>query len=101
MDLEDEAGEDVGVGLDHAVGDLAGARRGSVLEEAIEQELDAEVVRGAAEEDGRGVAGEHGLGIEGGAGVVQHREFLGDAVEHVVINALADHIVGEAADGDW
>jgi hypothetical protein len=61
-------------------GPAAGVARAarSPAKEAVQQELDAEVVHGAAEVDGRLLAGADGGEIEGMAGAVEHRELLGD-----------------------
>jgi hypothetical protein len=58
LDLEDEAGEDGIVGLDDAAAGAVRRGRGGALEEGIEEQLDAEVIHGAAEEDGGEMAGE-------------------------------------------
>jgi hypothetical protein len=59
LDLEDEAGEGGMVGGDEGRRTRRGGG-GGVVEEGVEQELDAEVVDGAAEEDGGHVAGADG-----------------------------------------
>jgi hypothetical protein len=77
LDLEDEAGEFFGFDRNGwAFGGFAGLRvtnsggrsgagRHGVLQETVEQELDAEVVHGAAEVDGRLPAGLHGARSKG------------------------------------
>ena len=100
LDFEDEAGEGRVVGGDRLAVDVAGSRRGGVLEEPVEQQLDAEVVHGAAEEDRGGVAGQHGGGVEGFAGKVKHLQFFADAPVGRVVNPVADDRVGDVADLD-
>ena len=74
--------------------------RDGVLQESVEEELDAEVVDGGAEVDGRLLAGADGGEIEGVAGAVEHGELLGDLVEGVVVEFLADGGILEGGDVD-
>ncbi len=48
------------------------------LQEAVEEELDAEVVRGGAEEGGGEVPGENFLQVEIGTGSLEEFQFLAD-----------------------
>jgi hypothetical protein len=125
LDLEDEAGEFRGIDRDDTFlrsgGGLAavgaqrgrsasrsdgdrdratGLRRHRVLEETVEQELDAEIVHGAAEVDGRLLAGLHGLEIERVAGAVEHRELVLHLAEGVVVELAAHGVVIEGGDVD-
>lgn len=52
LDLENKAGEFGVVRRDDEFARLAGAGRRSVLQKEVEQELDTEIIEGAAEEDG-------------------------------------------------
>ena len=55
-----------------------GSGRGREFEEPIQQELHAEVVRRAAEEDGREFAGEHLVHIEVRARAFEQFQFVAD-----------------------
>ena len=63
----------------------AGLGRDRVVEKAVEEQLDAEVVDRAAEVDGRLPAGAHRRQVEGMAGPVEHRQLLGDLRVGVVV----------------
>jgi hypothetical protein len=62
---------------------MRGAGPRGEVDKAVEQELDAEVVGGAAEEDGGEAAGEHGRVVEGVAGAVEHLDLVAGAGEGV------------------
>ena len=100
LDLEDEAGEEGVLREDEAGTGAMSGGRGGALEEGIEEELDAEVIHGAAEEDGGEMAGEDfGLRVFL-AGDFEHFEFLDDAVVIGFVEFFADERVGEIGDGD-
>ena len=63
---------------------------GACCRNEVEQELDAEIVDGAAEEDGRHVAGQDGLFIERFAGGIEHLQFLDEGLERIGRHAVAD-----------
>jgi hypothetical protein len=85
----------------HGDGDgFARGGRHRVLEETVEQELDAEIVHGGSEVDGRLLAGLHGLEVEGVAGAVEHRELVLHFAEGVVVELAAHGVVIEGGDVD-
>ena len=112
LDLKDEAGElrvvdgdgAGGGGLGRAGdGDGDGFARGGrdgVFEEAVEKELDAEVVNGGAEVDGRLLAVLDGVEVEGVTGAVEHLKLLADLLEGVVVEFFADEGIVEVGDVD-
>lgn len=78
LDFEDEGGEVLGGGRDGDVAAGSGEWRWGELEKAIEEELDAEVVGGGAEEDGCEFSGEDLIDIELGTGAFEEFEFVAD-----------------------
>ena len=64
--------------------------RGRVFQEAVEQELHAEVVDGAAEEDRRGFAREHGGVVPIVPGVFEHFQLFDRPVKRRVVEPAAD-----------
>jgi hypothetical protein len=69
-----------------------------VAEEGVEEELDAEVVDGGAEEDGGHVAGGDGGGVVGLAGGVEHFELLDEGGVVGGFEALAEEGGGEVGE---
>ena len=68
LDFEDEGGEVRRVGFDEPVFAEAGHGGGGEFGEGVEEAVDAEVVEGAAEEDGGLEAEEEAFAVEGGDG---------------------------------
>ena len=104
LDLEDEGRE-----LVEGDGDLdrsasrdraAGLRRDRVLEEAVQEELDPEIVDRAAEEDRRLLAGADRRQVDRDARAVQHLELLLDLLEGRVIELGARDGILERGDLD-
>src|SRR5687767_12108725 len=71
-----------------------------MCQERVEEQLNAEIVHGAAEEDRCQAAGENLLAVEAGAGAFEHRELVLDGVEGFVLKTLANGGVGERVDRD-
>ena len=74
--------------------------RDGILEEAIEEELNPEIVDRAAEVDGGLLTGADGGEVEGVTGAVEHGELLGDLIERVVVEFRADGGIFEGRDVD-
>ncbi len=87
------------VGRDAQVARLPRAGRRGVLEERIEQQLDAEIVDGTAEEDRRHVAGQDGQFVERLAGGIEHVELLDQGLEGIGRHALAHLRIGDGMEG--
>ena len=99
LNLEDKAGEAVGDRIDHAV--VHGARLGRrrQFEESVEQHFHAEVVHGAAEEDGRELAREHLRVVERSARALEHRQFIHDLGVHIRVHRRAHDVIGKIMHG--
>ena len=76
------------------------ARAGRVLQKPVQQELDAEIVDGAAKKNRRGFVGKHGGIVPVVAGVFEHFQFLYRLMERGVIEAAANEFIVQAADLD-
>ncbi len=98
LDLEDEAGELVVVHRNHDAVAHPGARWLGVLQEPVEQELNAEVVARAAEEHRREPAGQHLPLVERHAGMVQHLALLQQRPVRPLVQPLPDQWIGKAPD---
>ena len=77
---------------------MSSARAGRVLEEAVQQELHAEIVDGAAEEHGRGLVGQHGGIVPVVAGVLEHFQLFDGSVEGGIVESAAQDFVVQSAD---
>ena len=100
LNLEDESGKTrIGRFDRDAIGG-ASARGGGVFEETIEEELNAEIIHGAAEKDGGEFAGFDRFAGEGGAGVLEHFMFLEDFLVGAFGHAFADGGVLDSVDRD-
>jgi hypothetical protein len=102
LDLEDEGGELVG-GDRHLAGraprnGYARLGRDRVLEEAVQEQLDPEVVHGAPEVHGRLHARVDLLQVEGVPGPVEHLKLLADLLERRVVQLRANGRVAERGD---
>ncbi len=73
---------------------------GECLQKAVQQQLHAEIIAGAAEEHRRALAGEHGRIVEQLARVFEHFEFLDGFLEGRVVQLAAHRRVVHAADGN-
>ena len=89
LDLEDEGGEFLGRRINHHPAAFARGWRWRELEETVEQELHAEVVRRAAEEDGRELAGEDFFQIELRARAFEQFQLVAD----LLIGSFLDRIL--------
>ncbi len=97
LDLEDEAGEGRGRRVDRRArrsGGGPGLR--CVLEEPVEQQLHAEVVHRAAEEDRREFSAQDGVAIEVGAGALEHLDLLAGLLQHRRVDLLVERRVVES-----
>ena len=74
-------------------------RRG-VIEKAVEQQLHAEVVDRAAEEDGGHVASQDGRVVEGFARPIEHGNLLQHFLVQGLIEPCGDLVVGQIEHGD-
>ena len=79
---------------------FARRRRNGILEKTIEQQLDAEIVNGAAEVHGGLLAGLHRGEIEGMARTVEHLELIFDLSKGIVVQFLPDYRIIEGGDID-
>jgi hypothetical protein len=100
LDLEDEGGEVGGGGFDEVVAGEAGSGWGGELEEGVEEELDAEVVVGGAEEDGGELTFVDEGAVEGVAGAFEHGEFIDGFGEGVFVDLGLDEVIAERSDAD-
>ena len=77
---------------------MPAARTRRVFQETVQQKLDAEIVEGAAEEDGRGFFRKHGGIVPLMPGVFQHFQFLDRPAKGFVVKLAANGRIVQSAD---
>lgn len=98
LDLENEGGEFLGGRLDGVFLAFAWDGWRGELEEAVEEELDAEVVGGGAEEDGGEFSGEDLIHIEVRTGAFEEFQFIANLGVGDFIDGVFDGLVIDAGD---